>query len=180
MDSNPLVLIIRTAAELYIFILLLRLVLQAVKADYYNPISQGVVKITQPVITPVQKLLPKIFNLDISPLALAIIFKAIMLYAVYAFANHLLPILNLGIYALLGVLNTFLDILFYAVLGSVIISWIAPDSPHPAPQIIMQVTAPIYRLIQKVIPPIGGFDLSPIVIFIAIQLIQSQLRPYII
>jgi len=180
MDSNPLILIIRTFAELYIFILLLRLVLQAVKADYYNPISQGVVKITQPVVAPLQKIFPKVLSLDISALILAIVFKAVMLYAVYAFANHLLPILNLAIYALLGVLNTFLDILFYAVLGSVIISWIAPDSPHPAPQIIMQVTAPIYRLIQKVIPPIGGFDLSPIVIFIAIQLIQSQLRPYII
>ena len=180
MDSNPLILILRAIGELFVFILLLRLVLQAVKADYYNPISQGVVKFTQPILAPFQKVLPKIANIDISPLIVGIIVKAIIIFAIYALAGHALPILNVGIYALIGALNTFLDIIFYAVLGSVIISWIAPDSPHPAPQIIMQVTAPLYKLIQKVLPPIGGFDLSPIAIFIAIQLIQSQLRPFLI
>jgi len=180
MDSNPLILIIRTLGELYIFILLLRFVLQVVKADYYNPISQGVVKITQPVVEPLQKLLPKIARTDISPIIFAILLKAVVLYAIYAMANHLIALPMLGIYALLGTLNTFLDIVFYAVMGSVIISWIAPDSPHPAPQLLMQVTAPIYRFVGKALPPIGGFDLSPIAIFIAIQLIQSQLRPFLI
>ena len=180
MESNPLILIIRTLGELYIFILLLRLVLQVVKADYYNPISQGVVRITQPVLSPLQKISPKIGKIDIAPVLLAFVLKALFLYAIYALGSQLIPLSMLSIYAVFGVLNTFLDIIFYAVMGSVIISWIAPDSPHPAPQLIMQVTAPIYKLVQKVLPPIGGFDLSPILIFIAIQLIQSQLRPFLI
>jgi YggT family protein len=180
MDSNPLVLILRTLGELYIFILLLRVVLQVTKADYYNPISQGVVRITQPVLNPLQKVLPKLLGTDISPVIFSIVLKAIFLYAIYALSSQLIPIISLSIYALVGVLNTFLDIIFYAVMGSVILSWIAPDSPHPAPQLIMQITQPIYRFIGKAIPPMGGFDLSPIVIFIAIQLIQSQLRPFLI
>lgn len=180
MDQNPLILIIRTLGHLYVFILLLRLILQVTKADYYNPISQGVVRLTQPVVSPLQKLLPKVLKTDISPVVIALLLNAVILYSVYALANHLIPIATLFIYAFIGVLNIFLDIIFYAVLGSVIISWIAPDSPHPAPQLIQQVTAPLYRFIGKAIPPIGGFDLSPIVIFIAIQLIQSQLRPFLI
>lgn len=180
MDSNPLILIIRTLGELYIFIMLLRFILQVVKADYYNPISQGVVRITQPVVKPLQKILPNIASTDISPIILSILLKGVVLYAIYAMANHLIALPILGVYALVGVFNTFLDIIFYAVLGSVIISWIAPDSPHPAPQLLLQVTAPLYRFVGKALPPIGGFDLSPIVIFIVIQIIQSQLRPFLI
>jgi YggT family protein len=180
MDQNPLILIIRTLGQLYVFILLLRLVLQVSKADYYNPISQGIVRITQPVISPFQKFIPKLLKTDISPVIVALLFNAVILYAVYALANQFIPVVTLFIYALIGIFNIFLDIIFYAVLGSVIISWIAPDSPHPAPQLITQITSPLYRFIGKAIPPIGGFDLSPIVIFIAIQLIQSQLRPFII
>ena len=180
MDSNPFILLIRTLGELYIFIMLLRFILQIVKADYYNPISQGVIRVTQPVINPLQKIVPKVANIDISPILMAIILKAIILYAIYALANHLIALPSLSIYALVGVLNTFLDLIFYAVMGSVIISWIAPDSAHPAPQLLLQVTTPIYRFIGKALPPIGGFDLSPIIIFIAIQIIQSQLRPFII
>lgn len=180
MDSNPLVLIIRTLGELYIFILLLRIILQVSKADYYNPISQGVVRLTGPVLSPLQKILPKIAKTDISPLIVAILVKGIILFALLALSNYDISLINLGLYSLIGVFNTFLDVFFYAVLGSVIISWVAPDSYHPAPQLIMQITKPLYELVQKVIPPIGGFDLSPIVIFIVIQLVQSQLRPFII
>ncbi|MEH6442475.1 MAG: YggT family protein [Oceanospirillaceae bacterium] len=180
MDSNPLILIIRTLGQLYVFILLLRLILQLAKADYYNPISQGIVRITQPVINPLQKIIPKVLNVDISPVLLAIVLNAIILYAVYALGSQLIPIASLFLYAVIGVFNIFLDIIFYAVMGSVILSWIAPDSPHPAPQLIMQISSPLYRLVGKALPPMGGFDLSPILIFIAIQLIQSQLRPFLI
>lgn len=180
MDSNPLILIARTLGELFIFILLFRVILQVTKADYYNPISQGVARITQPVINPLQKFIPKLLGTDLSPVVLSIVLKAIVLYAIYALQSQVIPIVSLSIYALAGVVNTFLDIIFYAVMGSVILSWIAPDSPHPAPQLIMQVSQPIYKFIGKALPPLGGFDLSPIVIFIAIQLIQSQLRPFLI
>ncbi|EPJ45213.1 MAG: hypothetical protein OFPII_29340 [Osedax symbiont Rs1] len=180
MESNPLVFIIRTLGELYIFILLLRFLLQVVKADYYNPICQGVVSATKPVLAPLQKILPKILNIDISPLVFAFVAKAIVLYVAYAIGNQIIPLPMLSVYASLGVLNTFLDVIFYAMVGSIIISWIAPDSPHPAPQLIMQVTAPIYKLVNKVLPPLGGFDLSPIVVILSIQLIQYQMRLFII
>ncbi|MGB1238146.1 MAG: YggT family protein [Pseudomonadales bacterium] len=177
---DALLLIIRTLGELYIFVLLLRFMLQLAQADYYNPISQGVVKITTPVISPLQRLLPKAGRMDLSPILAGFAVKALLLFGLITLVGHALPATSLIVYAAVGLLNTFLDICFYAVLGSVIISWIAPDSYHPAPQLIMQITAPLYKLVQKVVPPIGGFDLSPIVIFIVIQIVQAQLRPFII
>ena len=72
-------------------------------------------------------------------------------------------------------LKTILDIYFFAVLGSVIISWVAPNSYHPGPQLIMQLTEPLYKITRKVIPSLGGLDLSPILIFIVIQIINAQL-----
>jgi len=77
-----------------------------------------------------------------------------------------------------GVLDGILQIYFWAVIGAVIISWIAPDSYHPAPQLLLQLTEPLFALARKVIPPIGGLDLSPILIFLVIQIVRSQLAPF--
>ncbi|WP_315982129.1 YggT family protein [Aliamphritea spongicola] len=76
----------------------------------------------------------------------------------------------------MSVLSTILDIYFWAVLGSVIISWVAPGSYHPGPQLITQLTEPVFNLARKVVPSLGGLDLSPILIFIIIQILNSQLK----
>jgi YggT family protein len=177
MGQDPITLIIRTLGELYVFILLLRFLLQVARADYYNPISQSVVKLTQPVLTPFQRFLPKAGRLDLSPLVVALIAKLLILMAIVALhgASIQSNLPALLIYTVAGVLNSVLDIYFWAVIGSVIISWVAPGSYHPAPQLISQLTEPVFKLAQKVIPPLGGLDLSPILIFLAIQIIQSQL-----
>ena len=180
MDANPLILIVKTLGEIYVFILLLRFLLQLARADYYNPISQGVVRLTQPPLSPLQKMLPKIGRMDISPILLAIVVKALIILAIFAIANISMPVVNIAIYTLVGSLYSFLDIIFYATIGSVIISWVAPGSYHPAPQLIQQVTQPIFEAIQKVIPPLGGLDLSPIFILLGIQIVQSFLRPMVV
>lgn len=182
MGQDPITLIIRTLGELYVFILLLRFLLQVARADYYNPISQSVVKLTQPVLTPFQRILPKAGRLDLSPVVVAFIAKLLILIAIVALhgANIQSYLPALLIYTVAGVLNSILDIYFWAVIGSVIISWVAPGSYHPAPQLISQLTEPVFKLAQKVIPPLGGLDLSPILIFLAIQIIQSQLARLVI
>lgn len=182
MGTDPISLIISTFAQLYIHIMLVRFLLQISGADYYNPLSQSIVKITQPVLTPLQRLLPKVGRIDISPLITAFVLVG-ALYCVLLLIKGYALQEGLGIVLLSSVaytINAILNIYFYAVIGSVIISWIAPGSYHPAPQLIMQLTEPLFKLFQKVIPPIGGLDLSPIFIFLAIQLIQSQLAQLII
>ncbi|WP_293265575.1 YggT family protein [Neptunomonas sp.] len=177
MEQDPITLIIRTLGELFIFILLMRFLLQLARADYYNPISQSIVRLTQPILLPLQKILPKAGRMDLSPIVVALLIKLGMFAVLIMMskANIQVDLVQLLIVAIVGLVNSVLDIYFYAVIGSIIISWVAPGSFHPAPQLIGQITEPLFKLAQKVIPPLGGLDLSPILIFLAIQIIQSQL-----
>lgn len=182
MGQDPITLIIKTLGELYIFILLMRFLLQLARADYYNPISQSIVRLTQPVLLPFQKILPKAGRLDLSPIVVALLVK-LGIFAVLimlAGGEIQIDVLKLMIYAVVGLLDSILNIYFWAVIGSVIISWVAPGSHHPAPILIGQITEPLFKLAQKIIPPIGGLDLSPILIFLVIQIIQSQIARLVI
>ncbi len=185
MGQDPITLIISLVGGIFSFLLLMRFALQLSQADYYNPISQSVVRATQPVVGPLQKMLRPVGRLDFATLIVALLVKAIAIFLMVQFspmfgsASGINP-LHLLIFAFTGTLNTLLTIYFWATLGAVIISWVAPDSPHPAPQLLLQLTEPVFALARKVIPPIGGLDLSPILIFILIQLAQSYLKPFVI
>ncbi|MGB0466440.1 MAG: YggT family protein [Pontibacterium sp.] len=179
MGQDPLTFIIRTAGEFYAFIVVLRFMLQLTRADYYNPIAQAVVRLTSKPLLPLQKILPKAGRVDLSSLTLAFLVKAITLSLLFVVHEASPDLISILIVSAASVLDTILTITFWAVLGSVIISWVAPGSYHPGPQLIQQLTEPLFALARKVIPPIGGLDLSPILIFIAIQIIQGQLSRFV-
>ena len=176
MANETLSLIIRTLGEFYVFLVILRFLLQMAQADFYNPISQAVYKLTQPPVVPVQKLLPRIAGRDFSALIVALLVKMIVFAILIGLRGGFPEPIGLVVVSLVGLLSNILDIYFYAVIASVIISWVAPNSYHPAPQLIGQLCEPVFRLARKVVPPIGGLDLSPILIFLVIQVIQMQLH----
>ena len=187
MGQDPITLIISLVGGIFSFILLMRFALQLSQADYYNPISQSVVRFTQPVVAPLQKALKPKGRLDFATLLMALLVKAVTVFLLLQFSPLFAPAVVDGInpvhvliYASAGVLDTILEIYFWALLGAVIISWVSPDSYHPAPQLLLQLTEPLFRLSRKVIPPIGELDLSPILIIILIQIVQGFLRPFVI
>ncbi|MBV0933286.1 YggT family protein [Marinobacterium weihaiense] len=186
MGQDPITLIVSLVGGISSFLLLMRFALQLSQADYYNPISQSVVRITQPVVGPLQKALRPRGRFDFATLIVAIAVKAISILLLIQFAPAFASLggsinpLHLLVFSLTGVLNTLLTIYFWASLGAVIISWVAPSSYHPAPQLLLQLTEPLFGLARKVIPPIGGLDLSPILIFLLIQIVQGYLRGFVI
>ena len=181
MAQDPLILIIRTLGEMYVFLIIMRFVLQMAHADYYNPISQAIARLTNVPVLAISRAVPRIGKLDFSALLYALVVKIGVIAALLLLLNSGFPnILHLLIYAGAGVLDTILTIYFWSVLASVIISWVAPGSHHPGPQLILQITEPVFNLARKVIPPIGGLDLSPILIFIIIQILKSQIAPLVI
>jgi len=177
MGQDPISLIINTFGSLYAFLVIMRFLLQLSQADYYNPISQAVVRATALPMAPLQKMLPRMGRWDLSALVLAVLVKLATFVLLVLVSPHqgFPDIMALVIVSVLGVLDMILTVYFWAVLGSVIISWVAPGSYHPAPQLLLQLTEPLFALVRKVIPPLGGLDLSPIFIFLAIQIIQAQL-----
>ncbi|MEH6648763.1 MAG: YggT family protein [Motiliproteus sp.] len=175
MGAETLTLIIRTLGECFALIVVLRFLLQLAHADFYNPISQAVAKFTQIPLAPFQKVIPKIAGRDCSALALAFVVKLAVLVMLFVVNDRGVDPITVLTLALVGLLSMILDVYFYAVIASVIVSWVAPNSYHPAPQLINQLTEPLFKLARKVVPPIGGLDLSPILIFLVIQVVQMQL-----
>ncbi|SFU03054.1 YggT family protein [Halomonas saccharevitans] len=167
-------LLVNTLINIYIFLLMLRFLLQASRADYYNPISQSVVKVTQPAVRPFQSFLgPVMGRFDLATLATAFVIKAIAIIVILQIGFGVFPIAGVVIGSVATIANALLKIYFFALIVMIILSWVAPQASHPGALLVMQLVEPIMAPVRKVIPPLGMIDLSPIVVFIAISLIDA-------
>ena len=175
--NDAAIFIIQTLGSLYLLIVLMRFILQLVRANFYNPLCQFVVKATQPLLKPLRRVIPSLFGLDMSSLVLALLLQILLFVVVLtlngyqAFTVLLLP------WALIGIFSLFLKILFWSMIISVILSWVAPGSRSPGAELVYQITEPVLAPFRRLIPNLGGLDISPIFAFIAIQLIQSWVIP---
>ncbi|MCE8025960.1 MULTISPECIES: YggT family protein [Halomonadaceae] len=173
--GNAGLLLVNTLINIYLFLMMLRFLLQASQADYYNPISQSVVKITQPVVRPFQGFLgPVMGRFDMATLAAAFVLKAVSIVAILQIAGiGMPPITQVAIGAIAAIANAILKIYFFALIVMIILSWVAPNASHPGALLVMQLVEPIMAPVRKVIPPLGMIDLSPIVVFIAISIVDG-------
>jgi YggT family protein len=191
--TDALQFLIRTLVDLYVVVVLLRFALQAVRADYFNPVAQFVVQATRPVLAPMRRLLPPAGRYDYAALllALALMWLKIGLYGLLSIdtiyiGGYVQPIQHVWIGGLLwiGVVDLIaliLDIGFFAVLIMAILSWIAPAGPNPVMEMLRRITDPLIRPVRRVIPLIGGVDLSPLVVLIGLQLLKMLLlRPLLV
>ncbi|WGI25794.1 YggT family protein [Halomonas alkaliantarctica] len=167
--------LVNTLINIYLFLLMLRFLLQASRADYYNPLSQSVVKITQPVVGLFQGFLgPVAGRFDLATLAAGFVLKVVSIIAIFMVIGvGMPPIAGLLIAGVAALANAILKIYFFAMIVMIILSWVAPNASHPGALLIMQLVEPIMAPVRKVIPSLGMIDLSPIVVFIAINLIDG-------
>jgi len=169
--------LIQTLLSLYLLAMLLRFLLQVVRADFYNPISQFLVKVTNPLVVPLRKIIPGLGGLDLASLLLALLLQAGGIVAILMLNGLGLPNpLLLLIWACLGIIGLLVNIYFFALLAMIILSWVAPASSNPAIYLLYQITEPVMAPVRKLLPPMGGLDFSPILVFILINVIQIGLR----
>lgn len=171
-------LIFSTLTGIYLLAVLLRFLLQVAKADFYNPISQAVVKITDPMVSIFRSFIPGYRGIDFSTLVLAFIVEAAAICVLIILYGGTIPGAGYIItWAFVGVILFIISIYYYAILGSIIMSFVmmfsGSTNPHPLLRLVWQLTEPVMAPVRKIIPPMGGLDFSPIFIFIAIQIIQS-------
>lgn len=165
--------IVQTLGSLYLLIVLLRFILQLVRADFYNPLSQFIVRATQPLLRPLRRVIPGFAGVDFASLVLALIIQAMVMAIIIKLMGYALPaILQLLVWALVGVTALFLKIFFFALIISVILSWVAPHSHNPAAVLVYQLCEPVLAPIRRILPSMGGLDLSPIFAFIALNLLD--------
>jgi len=161
---------------LYLLAMLLRFLLQLVRADFYNPISQALVKLTNPLVIPLRRIIPGYAGIDLSSLLLSILLQMLMVaLLVLLQTGALLTPLPLVLVGLLGVAAYLVQIYFFAILAMIILSWIAPGGNSPVLYLLYQLTEPVMAPFRKVIPPMGGLDLSPILVFVVINIVQIAL-----
>lgn len=177
--GNAVAQIFNTIAGLYLLFVVARFLLQLAKADFYNPISQAVFKITDPMVKVFRSFIPGYRGIDFSSLILAFFvqFAAIISLTILLYGGPLPSISFIVTWSFVGVLNFIILFYYYALIASIVMSFVMMFSgnmnPHPILSLVWQITEPIMSPVRKVIPPMGGLDFSPIFIFLVIGLIRN-------
>jgi YggT family protein len=166
--------LINTFFDIFIFLVFIRLILVAVRVDYYNPLSQVIVKFTQPAVGFLRRIIPNFRNIELASVCLILLLEMIKFLFLGLLLIGIPNFFGLVILACADSLKTLINIFFYAILIQAIMSWV--NSPYsPIAQVLTKITSPITRPFQRFIPRVNGIDISPIPAMITMQLIQLVL-----
>ncbi|MCP3671560.1 MAG: YggT family protein [Gammaproteobacteria bacterium] len=175
--TNPAVFLIQVVFGAYIMVVMLRFLLQLFKADFYNPISQFIVKLTAPVLKYLRRIIPGLGGLDLASVVLMWLLKSIELALIVTLAGlPLSPVMALA-WAVPELIKLAINVFLFSILIQVIFSWVNPGAYNPVTALISYLTEPIMRPVRKIIPPVGGLDLSPMAAMIGLYLLQMLLLP---
>ena len=173
--TNAGVYLIQTFFGIYFILIMVRFLMQVARVDFYNPLCQGIVKVTDPAIKPLRRVLPTVRGIDFATLTVAFIVQLIAVVLVMLIVGGYPFLPEYIAWVFLGMFSIIFDIYFFALLVMVISSWIAPYSNHPALSLINQLTEPLCKPARKLLPPMGGIDFSIILVFVFISLIDNFL-----
>ncbi|MBB1397023.1 YggT family protein [Pseudoalteromonas sp. SG44-8] len=168
---NAMQFLISTLFDLFLMVVLMRFWLQAAKADFYNPLSQFVVKATSFAVNPLRKIIPGLGGLDLASLLLAFIVAAAKTTALIFLVGATWEVGFVLLDALETVIKEGLNLLFWVLVIRALLSWVSQGN-NPVEAVFQQLTEPMLRPIRKVLPPLGGLDLSILVLIIALQFAQ--------
>jgi len=167
--SGALNYLVSTMIDLYVTAILLRLLLQWVRADFYNPLCQFLVTVTNPVVVPARRIVPSIGRLDTASVVVMFLLELIQLVIIDQLRQQGLDLQLILIFAVRKLLVLLLMTYFVLIIARVIVSWIGGQSRHPMIPLIYQLTEPVLRPFSKLVPPMGGVDLSPLFVLIAVR-----------
>ena len=163
--------------SLALFLIAMRFLAQLCGVSPYNPISIGLRGITDPIVAPINRLVPAGKRLNIGAVIALIVCQVIYIAVMLALISRFdaFNVLQSLIWSTLGTAGLLINIVFYSVLAMIIVSFIAPQSNHPAVEFVWQLTEPVMAPLRNFIPSMGGLDFSPIVLFIGINVIRVSL-----
>ena len=158
--------LIETAVHLYLVVILLRILLEAVRADFYNPIVQVLLRLTDPLVKPLSKVIPNIGRVNVSAV---VVLYVVQLIGLVILSGRTLDPFLLALLALMRLVRMLLVFYMIMILIGVILSWVGQGVRHPLIPLVYQLVDPVLAPIRRVLPDLGGFDLSPMVAIIGIQ-----------
>lgn len=175
--TNPAIFLIDTLFSLYILAIVLRFLFQWTRVDFYNPISQFLVKITHPPLKILRRFIPSVGKIDTSSIILALALQMLADFSILLLKGVMISIAALIIMSLTQLLTSIINIFVFAVFLRAILSWFDPANYNPASSILQKLTEPLLVMCRKIIPDLGGIDLSPLVALVFLQLAKMMLLP---
>ncbi|MDT3318350.1 YggT family protein [Shewanella sp. SP1S2-4] len=175
---NAFTFLITTLFDLYLMVVILRIWLQLARADFYNPFSQFIVKATHPLIAPMRRILPSLGRFDTASFVLALLVVMVKVLLISLIAGGGIDIMLFLMFAVVSVIKKAGVLLFWMLLIRAILSWFN-QGYNPIVMIMGQLTEPVLAPIRRIIPPIGGLDLSVMLVIIGMNFLNMLLAQYV-
>jgi YggT family protein len=176
--ASALVFIVNALTSLYLLVLLLRFWLPWLRADFRNPLAQGILKLTSPVIIPLRRLVPSFGRLDTATVLVAFVVQYLAILLILLIMGTSASFFAISITAIVKLMLLSLNLFMFAIFVRIILSWISPGQYNPATAIITTLTEPVLRPVRRLIPPLGGFDISPIFVIIGLGALTRVLMGF--
>lgn len=171
--SSGLLYLISTTFNIYLFILIARLLLAYSGAHYFNPVTQLIITLTDFLVKPIRRFIPNVKGIELSTVVIILLIEMLKYIILFSLTVHFPNLLGVIIISIADLLNIICNTLFYAILLQALLSWIQPVSPLN--QILATLTSPIIKPLRRFIPLVNGFDITPIPALIILQLINIVL-----
>jgi len=164
--------LISTLFSFYLALVMIRFMLQLVRADFHNPLSQFVVKATNPPLRLLRRIIPSLSGIDLASLVLLPGLQVLMLWLLHMATGRAVTVSGLLLMSLAELISLTITISLIAIIALVILSWIGPQGYNPLSGLLYSLTEPVMRPARRLLPPISGIDLSPILVIVFLQLMK--------
>jgi YggT family protein len=174
--TQALYFIVKTLSQLFLLLLLLRFWLPLLRADFRNPVAQGILRFTSPLIVPLRRILPSVARLDTATVLVAFVVQFLSVVVLLAITSRMAGPLLIAIVSIIELVILCLSLLCFVCLIRVVLSWGAPGNYNPVTALIGTLSEPILRPFRRLIPSVGGLDISPIFAIVLLQAVVIFLR----
>lgn len=178
--SSAIVFIVNALTSLYLLVLLLRFWMPWLRADFRNPLAQGILRFTSPVVVPVRRFVPSFGRLDTATVLVAFIIQYLTVLLLLLILGQTAGIAAIAVTSIVKLVVLSINLFVYAIFIRIILSWISQGGYNPATAIITTLTEPLLRPFRRMLPPLGGFDLSPIfavILLLAATIVVNGFKP---
>ena len=167
--TQALYFVLKTLTQLYLLLLILRFWLPMFGADFRNPVAQGVLRLTSPLVVPLRRFIPPIGRIDTSTILVAFALEYALILVLLLLTGRSAGIVPIGATALIELAILSLNMFFFVILIKIILSWVAPQNYNPVTAMLTTLSEPVLRPFRRLLPPMGGLDISPIFAIVLLQ-----------
>lgn len=174
---NPLEFLLSVLFGLYILAVLLRFLLQWARADFYNPLSQAIVKLTNPVLRPLRRIIPGLGGIDVAALLLILALQMALGFLLAAMRGASLHPLGIALWSVAELVALTFNVFIFSLIIQAILSWVNPGHYNPVSGLLYKLNEPLLRPARRLLPPFSGLDLSPLVVIMLLQVTKMLVMP---